>query len=385
MLGTAGPEFRLPDLHVLRLGPLRVKDNQQFALTLEEGPPPWPLLDERERGTAFMAVPVRQVLNPPAATGMGFWSLNPFVGCEFGCSYCYARNTHQWTMERHKAAGGVIMGGGSGVHDGRTASRYGSPTPPASDGHRGTLAPRPAFESQILVKRDAPRVLARTLDPARLGGLPLVIGTATDPYQPAERRFRITRGILEVLSGYQDLHIGIITKSPLVARDRSLLAELSRRHRLSVHISLSALDATLLRRLEARTPTPRARLKALTALAEAGIPVGLMIAPVLPGITDGKEQLAALVRAAREAGARWIRESALRLNPAARARFLPVLQREFPDLVERYTKGYAGRQNLSRDYATALRQRMVEVGAEDGRETVGERPRRALDGTMPET
>jgi DNA repair photolyase len=192
----------------------------------------------------------------------------------------------------------------------------------------------------------------------------LVIGTATDPYQPAERQFRITRGILEVLTGFQGLHIGIITKSPLVARDRDLLAALSRRHQLSVHISLSALDATLLRRLEPRTPTPRARLRAMTALAEVGVPVGLMIAPVLPGITDGKEQLAALVRAAREAGARWVRESALRLNPAARARFLPVLEREFPDLVERYRQAYAGRANISKAYVTGLRQRMAAVRGE---------------------
>ncbi len=358
---------------------------EQFSLILEEGPLPWPLLDERERGTAFVGIPVRQVLNPPTATGMGFWSLNPFVGCEFGCSYCYARNTHRWTMERRKSAGGVIMGGSLGVHDGKTASWYWSPTSPASDEHRGTLAPRPPFESQILVKQDAPRVLARTLDPSRLAGRPLVIGTATDPYQPAERRFRITRGILEVLAGFQGLHVGIITKSPLVARDRDLLAALSLRHRLSVHMSLSALDATLLRRLEPRTPTPRARLRAMTALAEVGVPVGLMIAPVLPGLTDGKEQLAALVGAAREAGARWVRESALRLNPAARARFLPVLAREFPELTERYAKGYARGHNISKAYQAALRQRMVEVGADDGRATVGARHGRALDGTLPET
>jgi len=201
-------------------------------------------------------------------------------------------------------------------------------------------------------------VLARTLDPARLGGLPLVIGSATDPYQPAERRFRVTRGILEVLAGFQGLHIGIITKSPLVVRDRDLLGQLSRQHRLSVHISLSALDPDLLRRLEPRTPTPNARLRALKALADAGIPVGLMLAPVLPGITDGKEQLAALVQAAREAGARWVRESALRLNPAARTRFLPVLAAEFPELVDRYTQAYRYGQNLSVAYAAALRRRM---------------------------
>lgn len=348
---------------MLRLGAVRVRVAEQFALTLEDGPPPWPLLDERARGTAFLGLPVRQVLNSPEATGMGFWSLNPYVGCEFGCSYCYARNTHRWMVERRGGLEGVGREDGLGVHDGRTASRYGSPTPPAPDEHRGAPAPRPAFESRILVKRDAPRILARTLDPARLGGRPLVIGTATDPYQPAERRFRITRGLLEVLAGFRGLHIGIITKSPLVTRDRELLADLARRHRVSVHISLSAVDAGLLRQLEARTPAPRARLRALTALVAAGVPAGLMIAPVLPGITDGREQLAALVRAARDAGARWINESALRLNPAARARFLPVVAREFPELVERYARAYAGRQNLGRDYLAALRRRVEAAGA----------------------
>lgn len=360
-----GAQLRVPPLSLLWLGALRVSQDPQFRLTLEEGPPPWPLLEERGRGTAFVGLPTGRVLNPPATTGMQFWSLNPFIGCEFGCSYCYARDTHRWALERRAAANEVSMGASLGVRGDRAASRCWSPTSPASNGRRATLASRPPFESQILVKRDAPRVLARTLDPSRLGGLPLVIGTATDPYQPAERRFRVTRGILEVLAGYQGLHIGIITKSPLVARDRDLLAQLSRQHRLSVHISLSALDPVLLRRLEARTPTPRARLRALRVLADAGIPTGLMLAPVLPGITDGKEQLAALVRAARDAGARWVRESALRLNPAARARFLPLLAEEFPELVDRYTAGYRHRQHLGRPYQDALRRRMAAIEGED--------------------
>lgn len=365
MRGPGVAQFGLPALPLLWLGPLLVSLDGQFSLRLEQGLPPWPMLDERQRGTAFEGLPVRRVLNPPATTGMRFWSLNPFVGCELGCSYCYARDTHRWALERRAAANEVTMGASLGVRDERAASRCWSPTSPASNDHRATLASRPPFESRILVKREAPRILARTLDPARLGGLPLVIGTATDPYQPAERRFRVTRGILEVLTGYHGLHLGIITKSPLISRDRDLLARLARQHRLSVHISLSALDPKLIRRLEARTPTPAARLRALRLLAEAGIPVGLMLAPVLPGITDGKEQLAALVRAARDAGARWVRESALRLNPAARARFLPLLAQEFPELVERYARGYGTRQHLGRAYATALRKRVEAVDSQD--------------------
>jgi DNA repair photolyase len=358
----------MPDLPELRLGAVRVnRPVQQLALTLSEGPAPWPLLDERGAGTAFLGVSARRVLNPPGATGMQFWSLNPFIGCEFGCSYCYAQDTHRWTLERRGGANGVTIGEGLGVHGARTVKRLGSPNPPAPDGHRGAQVARPPFESRILVKQDAPRLLAQTLDPARLGGLPLVIGTATDPYQPAERRFRVTRQVLEVLAGYRGLHIGIITKSPLITRDRDLLVELSQRHQLSVHISLSALDPILLRKLEARTPTPRARLKALATLAAAGVPTGLMLAPVLPGITDGREQLAALVQAAKAAGARWVRESALRLNPAARARFLPVLAQEFPELAERYQRAYAGRANISKAYSAALRERMRESEKREAR------------------
>ena len=123
-----------------------------------------PILDARQRGTTFHEVPVKAILNSPATTGMGFWSLNPYVGCEFGCTYCYARETHKWVME--KAAG----------------------RPPAA------LPAWLAFEKQILVKTSAAAVLTRTLFPAKLKGASLVIGTATDPYQPAERRFRLTRG-----------------------------------------------------------------------------------------------------------------------------------------------------------------------------------------------
>jgi len=293
----------------MRLGSVRVKGaDMPFALRLEDGPVHWPILGDQSRGTRFIGAPGGRIRNPPGATGIPFWSVNPFIGCEFGCSYCYARDTHRWTLERRGGPDEVTMGSGLGVHDARTATRFGSPTPPASDGHRGALAPRPPFESRIPVKQDAARRLAQSLDPARLGGLPLVIGTATDPYQPAERQFRITRQILEVLAGFQGLHISLITKSPLVTRDVDVLARLAARHRVSVHISLSALDPRLLRRLEARTPPPRARLRALARLIAAGVPAGLLIAPVLPDLTDGKDQLAALATAARAAGARWVHE-----------------------------------------------------------------------------
>jgi DNA repair photolyase len=284
---------------------------------------------------------VRQVLNSPATTHMPFWSLNPYVGCEFGCSYCYARKTHEWVMERAH--------GGADAQAEAAEPGAGAPVGPSAHA---------AFEQSILVKQDAAEVLLRTLAPARLGRYSLVIGTATDPYQPAERKFGLTRRVLEALTRHRGLSIGLITKSPLVARDLDLLQVLAGRHDLSVNISLASLDAGLLRRLEARSPAPHARLRALQALTGAGIHAGLLIAPVLPGITDGWAHLAALLEAAKEAGARYVIGVALRLGPAARTGFLPVLEREFPELVPRYRRRYGAGPNAGRDYEAALTRRL---------------------------
>ena len=201
-------------------------------------------------------------------------------------------------------------------------------------------------------------MLARTLSPARLAGHPLVIGTATDPYQPAERRFRLTRRILEVLQSYHGLTIEIITKSPLVTRDLDLLQALSRHNEVNVNISLATADPRLARRLELRSPVPAARLRALRRLTAGGIYAGLIVAPIIPGITDDWAGLARLMEAAKEAGARYVIGSALRLGPAARHRFLPVLEREFPELYERYRRHYATSDMSSRNYQDALTRRL---------------------------
>jgi DNA repair photolyase len=296
------------------------------------------------RDVTFEAVPTRSVLNSPAATHMPFWSINPYIGCEFGCTYCYARDTHRWTMERTKGAG----------------------VPPLRMVERGTGGEDESFESRILVKVDAPAILRRTLDPARIDGAPIVIGTATDPYQPAERRFRITRGLLESLVPHHGLHLGIITKSPLITRDTELLVQLAERHTLKIHVSLAALEGRLVRRIEARSPAPHARLRALGRLAAAGLDVGLLVAPIIPGVTDGREQLTALFRAAKEAGARRVAGEALRLGPAARRHFLPHLAREFPDLAQRYDRRYGQRQTAGRDYTTALARRLDAIRQELG-------------------
>ena len=325
---------------------------------------PLPVLDQRLRGTTFHQIPVKAILNSPATTGMGFWSLNPYVGCEFGCTYCYARETHQWRVER---AGGAV------------------PSLPS-------LPPWLAFERQILVKTTAAAVLRRTLFPAKLAGCSLVIGTATDPYQPAERRFRLTRSLLEALLGWRGLSIGIITKSPLILRDLTLLQRLAGRHELSVNLSLSSVDAKLLRRLEARSPAPHARLRALKGLTDGGIHAGLLVAPILPGLTDSRESLAALMAAGKAAGARYVVGSALRLGPAARSRFLPHLAQEFPALVVRYTQRYGrldgpgAREGVGKDYTEALACRLRALQREFGFPVdEGMRRRQQLEGRAPRT
>jgi DNA repair photolyase len=333
-----------------------------------------PVLDERIRGTKFIGLPVNSVLNTPASTGMGFWSINPYVGCEFGCTYCYARDTHRWVVERAERA-----------------ERGNDGTSLVPSFPRSPLPPWEAFEKEILVKSEVAEVLARTLNPARMAGHSLVIGTATDPYQPAERRFRLTRRILEVLRAYHGLSIGIITKSALVTRDLDVLQALSEHNEVTVNISLATADARLARRLELRSPMPAARLRALRRLTDGGIYAGLLIAPIVPGVTDDWAGLAQLIEAGKEAGARYVVGSALRLGPAARHRFLPHLEREFPELAERYRRHYAGKDHVSQTYQDALTRRLrllqqaygFPVDEAGTREAGGRRRRRQLEGRAP--
>jgi DNA repair photolyase len=336
----------------MRMGALRLmprRPKSQLALTLESGTS-LPVLGERGRGARFRELPVRQILNSPATTHMPFWSINPYVGCEFGCSYCYARKTHAWAMERAGKA--------------------------ASAQHAWD-----AFEHEILVKRTAPEVLLKTLDPARLQGRTLMIGTATDPYQPAERTYLLTRRVLQALVRFTGLRVGIITKSPLVARDIDVLRELSGRHDLSVNISLASTDAALLRRIEARSPAPHARLRTLARLTSAGIEAGLLIAPILPAISDSWTQLAALMEAGKEAGARYVVGAALRLGEAARTGFLPLLKRDFPELVERYERRYGTGTGVAREYERALDRRLMSLQAAFGFPVhEGMRRKRQLEG-----
>ncbi len=310
-------------------------------------PSAFSVLDQRLRGTTFVSLTAKSILNAPQQTGVTFWSLNPYVGCEFGCTYCYARYAHRYVVERAHDAGKL-----------------------SGDEFREFRGPHgwEAFERRIFIKEqllgaleaDLQRYFRSAGPPDRLSA-PIVIGTATDPYQPAERRFRLTRRILERLARCEGLNLGIITKSPLVARDREVLREIQSRNDLEVYVSLITVDVPLIRRVEVRSPMPAVRLRALKRLTDAGINAGLIVAPVLPGITDDVPHLEALFRAAHEAGARFVHTGPLRLYPAVRERFLPVLEQHFPPLAERYRRAYARRSAAPPDYAAALTRRIKRL------------------------
>lgn len=316
----------------------RAKQEPLFGAAYERETRMLPIIGQ-QKDIRYYSSFAKNVLNGPETTGMGFWSVNPYVGCAFGCAYCYARYTHRYVMER--AATDDRME--NALHE-----RY------------EEMPPWLAFERNIFVKRNAPEVLARTLRQgsekhlALLHGEAIVIGTATDPYQPAERKFRVTRRILEVLAEHPGLRVCIISKSPLITRDIDLLSRINRISELSIHISLITLKRDLARRLEPRSPTPEARVRGLLRLREAGIDAGVNCMPVLPGITDNPSDLEALVKRVSEAGATYVGACALRLRSSARNRYLPFIAKEFPHLEERYRNTYAHDSNAGAKYREGL-------------------------------
>lgn len=325
----------------MRVGTSRKRTAKQEALfgeAFERASRILPVIGE-QKDIRYYQQYAKNVLNGPETTGMGFWSINPYVGCAFGCAYCYARYTHRYVMER--AADADRMGN-------LLTARY------------ETMPPWLAFERNIFVKHNAPDVLARTLRQgserhlALINGETIVIGTATDPYQPAERRFRVTRRILEVLAEHPGLSVTVITKSPLITRDIDVLSRINRHSELCIHISLITLRRDLARRLEPRSPTPESRVRALGRLREAGIDAGINCMPVLPGITDNPSDLEALVKRVSEAGATYVGACALRLRSSARKRYLPFIAQEFPHLEERYRNTYSYGHHAGERYREGL-------------------------------
>lgn len=248
------------------------------------------------------------------------WAINPYRGCEFACKYCYARYTHEFMELR------------DGVD----------------------------FERKIFVKEHAARLLRHDLKKVKRGE-EIAIGTATDPYQPAERRFEATRAILEELARHSGLEIGIVTKSNLVTRDADILRRLAEKNRVFVNMTITTVDVDLARKLEPRAPRPDLRLEAVRQLNLAGVDAGVICAPVLPEITDRPKDLEALVQAAREVGAKYIFANPLFLKPCSSAIFLPFLAEHFPALVEAYRARYADRAFLPKGYAERLSKLMAAL------------------------
>ena len=241
------------------------------------------------------------------------WAINPYRGCEFACKYCYARYTHEFMELR------------DGVD----------------------------FERKIFIKQHAAELLRRELKRVKRGEQ-IAIGTATDPYQPAERRFEVTRAILEEFARHSGLEIGIVTKSNMVTRDAEVFRRIAEKNRLFVNVTITTVDVELARKLEPRAPRPDLRLEAVRQLNLAGVNAGVICAPVLPEITDRPRDLEALVKAASEAGAKYVYANALFLKPCSAAVFLPFLEAEFPKLVEVYRARYRERAFLPKGYAERL-------------------------------
>jgi DNA repair photolyase len=280
----------------------------------------------------YFTLPVKSLLNRCTVARMPFtWTINPYRGCEFACRYCYARYTHEFMEMRN------------GVD----------------------------FERKIYVKQQAAWLLRRDLKRVKPGE-EIAIGTATDPYQPAERRYEITRAVLEEFSQHRGLDIGIVTKSNLVMRDADLLRHVSEHNSLYVNITITTVDTQVARLLEPRAPRPDLRLDAVRRLNEAGVPAGVICAPVVPGITDTRANLEAVVRATAEAGGRYIFANPLFLKPCSAAIFLPFLQNEFPHLVEDYRKRYESRAFLPKSYRKEISELMARLRKKYGFASRGE-------------
>ncbi|HEX4425428.1 MAG TPA: radical SAM protein [Terriglobales bacterium] len=288
----------------------------------------------------YFTLPVRSLLNRCSGARMPFdWTINPYRGCEFACKYCYARYTHEF-ME---------------MRDGLD------------------------FERKIYVKQHAANLLRQELRQVKAGE-DIAIGTATDPYQPAEKRSEVTRTILEELSRHSGLHMGIITKSNLVVRDIELLSTIARNNRLFVNLTITTLNTDLARLLEPRAPRPDLRMEALRKLSQAGIPTGVSCSPVLPGITDSPRDLSALVQAAAQAGAKHIFANPLFLKPCSAAIFMPFLEKEFPKLADSYKQRYQGRAFVTEPYRKRLAELMQSLREKHGMGNRYERYQRLAPG-----
>jgi DNA repair photolyase len=281
--------------------------------------------------------PCRGAMN--RVKGMAFgWSLNPYMGCVHRCTFCYVR-----AFERRA--------------DRPSDDRYGT---------------------SIRVKINVVEVLRKELARASWEGESVAVGAATDPYQPAEGRYRLTRGCIAAFAEASN-PFSLITRGPMIVRDVDVLADAARRAQVSITFSIPTVDEKVWSRTEPSTAHPRQRLRAVKELVDAGIKVGVGMAPILPGISDRPEQLREVVKAAREAGATGVWTNLLFLRPGTREHFLEHLAEDWPEQLPRYLELYEGRAYLRSSEAKPLRQQISALAREYG---VRDRRRKPLDGTQ---
>ncbi len=270
--------------------------------------------------TEYRPLVSRSILNRTASRrGLPFThAINPYRGCEFACRYCYARYTHEF-LELHDPAD---------------------------------------FEHKIYFKQNAAWLLEQELRSIK-PGTEIAFGTATDPYQPIERRNRVTRSLLQVFARHSGLRLGLITKSTLIARDLDLLRQVAASNALTIHITVTTTDTHLARLLEPRAPRPDLRLRTLARLRQAGIRAGILCSPLMPGINDTRSSIAAVGKAAAEAGASFLAAGALFLKPCSQPTFFRFVEENFPAHVAAYQRRYAESAFATPEY----RKRVAEIVA----------------------
>src|SRR5215469_618933 len=276
---------------------------------------------EAKRRVEYLEIAARSYVTRCASERVPFrWTINPYRGCEFGCKYCYARYAHEFMELRDPLD----------------------------------------FERKIFVKEFDAKRFKQELVKLPLGET-VALGTATDPYQPAERRYRITRAMLEVFAGIAGLRLGITTKSDLVARDIDLLKEISHRHYCSISVTVTTADANLARAIEPLAPRPDLRIAAVEKLSRAGVRANVFCAPILPLLNDSEANLDAVASRAAAAGARAFGGNVVFLKDCSRDVFLSFLKEEYPLLVCRYRERFERSAFLRGDYPEHIRERVAKI------------------------
>ena len=285
----------------------------------------------------YMGLEVKSILNWSVSKRRDWqvWSINPYRGCEFACRYCYARYTHEFLEPKPEPG-----------------------APPVTPYYQ-------AFEQKIFVKQHAAWLLEQELRKLeKQGRLPqdeIAIGTATDPYQPIERREQVTRSLLEVFARKSGLGLGIITKSTLIERDIDLLREIASRNRLSLHITITTPDAQLARMLEPRAPRPDLRFRTVARLRAAGLRVGVMCCPLMPGITDSVAALERMAKLSAQADACFMAANTLYLKPCSKPVFFKFIAENYPHLQKEYAERFAVRDFATPWYAREISARVAAV------------------------